>query len=388
MPWLETSPVEQRERFIRDHRLGLYTMTELCARYGISRKTGYKWLARFDAGRPAGAAAIGAGRRTSARTGSRDDVAQLICAARRQHPSWGPEKLLHWLRPRHPDVELARHQHRRRSPGPPRAGEEAPAAPPLPASRRRARRSPRSPTTSGPPTSKGHFRTARWHLLLSADDRRPAHPLPAGVPRPALDEGPRACGRSSTGCFASTACPARFAPTTACRSPRPGIHGLSQLNVWWLRLGIQHQRILPGPAPAERRARTDAQDPEGRGDSAARGPRSPPSNAPSIAFRRVYNDERPHQFLRRPARPASLYRPSRRAYTGALPPIEYPGHFIVKRVTNAGTIRFKKRLLFIANALKQHPHRPRGGRRRRSGRSTSATCCLGRIDERDYIIRA
>jgi hypothetical protein len=44
MPWLETAPMEQRERFIRDHRLDLYTMTELSARYGISRKTGYKWL--------------------------------------------------------------------------------------------------------------------------------------------------------------------------------------------------------------------------------------------------------------------------------------------------------------------------------------------------------
>src|SRR5437870_12703985 len=53
MPWLETSPVEQRERFIHDHRLELYTMAELCTRYGISRKTGYKWLARFEeAGRP------------------------------------------------------------------------------------------------------------------------------------------------------------------------------------------------------------------------------------------------------------------------------------------------------------------------------------------------
>jgi hypothetical protein len=38
-----------------------------------------------------------------------------------------------------------------------------------------------------------------------------------------------------------------------------------------------------------------------------------------------------------------------------LPPVEYPGHFLVKRVTNAGTIRLKKRLLFLANALKQHP---------------------------------
>jgi transposase len=53
---METSPVEQRERFIRDHWLGLYAMAELCARYGISRKTGYKWLARFDEGRAPGAA--------------------------------------------------------------------------------------------------------------------------------------------------------------------------------------------------------------------------------------------------------------------------------------------------------------------------------------------
>ena len=54
MPRLETEPVEQRERFIDDHRLGMYDMTELCARYAISRKTGYKWLARYDAGgRPA-----------------------------------------------------------------------------------------------------------------------------------------------------------------------------------------------------------------------------------------------------------------------------------------------------------------------------------------------
>ena len=56
MPWLETTPMEQRERFIRDQQHGLYTMTELCDRYDISRKTGYKWLERFDAG---GRAALG-----------------------------------------------------------------------------------------------------------------------------------------------------------------------------------------------------------------------------------------------------------------------------------------------------------------------------------------
>jgi transposase-like protein len=48
MPWLETAPMEQRERFIADHQRALYAMSELCDRYGISRKTSYKWLERFD----------------------------------------------------------------------------------------------------------------------------------------------------------------------------------------------------------------------------------------------------------------------------------------------------------------------------------------------------
>ncbi len=39
--------MDQRTAFIADHRQGLYAVTGLCARYGISRKTGYKWLDRF-----------------------------------------------------------------------------------------------------------------------------------------------------------------------------------------------------------------------------------------------------------------------------------------------------------------------------------------------------
>jgi len=67
MPWMETAPVEQRERLVRDHREDLYPMTELCARYGISRKTGYKCSPAST--RPAGMdSAIGAAHRTTART--------------------------------------------------------------------------------------------------------------------------------------------------------------------------------------------------------------------------------------------------------------------------------------------------------------------------------
>src|SRR5918996_3467142 len=103
MPWLETSPVDQPERFIADARRGLYPMTELCARYGISRKSGYKWLRRFEEG---GRVALRDRSRAPHHCPHRiaADVAQLICAARRAHPSWGPAKLLDWLEPRHPGV--------------------------------------------------------------------------------------------------------------------------------------------------------------------------------------------------------------------------------------------------------------------------------------------
>ena len=131
-----------------------------------------------------------------------------------------------------------------------------------------------------------------------------------------------------------------------------GIHGLSQLNVWWLRLGIQHQRSRPASpqdnGAHERMHKTLKAE-------AIRPPRATlaPQQRAFNRFRAEYNHERPHQFLDG-ATPASRYRTSPRPYTGTLPPIEYPGHFIVKRITNAGTFRFKKKLLFIANSLKQH----------------------------------
>ena len=71
------------------------------------------------------------------------------------------------------------------------------------------------------------------------------------------------------------------------------------------------------------------------------------------AFRREYNDERPHAALGGDP-PGARYARSPRAYPATLPALEYPGHFLVKRVTHAGTIRFKHKLLFLANALKEH----------------------------------
>src|SRR5688500_1641064 len=381
MPWLETSPVDQRERFIRDHRLDLYVMAELCARYGISRKTGYKWLARFDEG---GRAGLGDRSRAPHHCPHRiaRDVAALICAARRQHPSWGPAKLLAWLRPRCPGVAW---------PAVSTAGDLL-ARRGLVKKRRRRRQWQHPgvvPALTTQPNDlwtadfKGHFRTrdTLYCYPLTVADQHTRYLLAChgllstkgrGV-RPIFDRLfreyglPRAIRTDNGVPFATT-----------------GIHGLSQLNVWWLRLGIQHQRILP--AHPEQNGAHERMHKTLKGD-ACRPPRAalPTQQRAFNAFRRLYNDERPHEALQeRP--PAALYRPSPRAYSGALPPVEYPGHFLVKRVTNAGTIRLKKRLLFLANALKQHPV----GLEEVDDGIWSIHFChvlLGRVDERDYIIR-
>ena len=382
MPWQETSPVDQRERFIHDHRLDLYTLVELCARYGVSRETGYKWLDRFEA---AGRQGLHDRSRAPHQCPHRitPAITAMICAARRQHPSWGPAKLLAWLRPRQPALDW---------PAVSTAGDLL-ARRGLVKKRRRRRHYQHPgvvPAITTQPNDlwtadfKGHFRTRDgiYCYPLTIADQHTRYLLAChgllstkghGV-RPVFDRLfreyglPRAIRTDNGGPFATT-----------------GIHGLSQLNVWWLRLGIQHQRILP--AQPQQNGAHERMHKTLKGD-AIRPPRSTlvTQQRAFNAFRRLYNDERPHEALQnRP--PATLYRPSPRAYSGAVPPIEYPGHFLVKRVTNAGTIRLKKRLLFIANALKQHPLRLEEVA---DGIWSIHFCrvLLGRVDERDYIIRA
>jgi putative transposase len=105
MPWLDASPMTERQRFITDYEGGLFTMTELCERYAVSRKTGYKWLRRYA---EHGRQGLGDQSRAPHRCPHKiaDDVAQAICEMRRAHPSWGPCKLLRVLAARKPGMEL------------------------------------------------------------------------------------------------------------------------------------------------------------------------------------------------------------------------------------------------------------------------------------------
>ena len=383
MPWWETDAVEQRERFLREVRLAIYPVTELCARYGISRKTGYKWRARFEAG---GRRALRDRSRAPHRCPHRiaPETAALICAARRTHPTWGPQKLLEWLAARDPNF------HR---PAISTAGDLLARHGLIPKRRRRRRYAHPGvvpPVTAAPndlwtTDFKGHFRTrdGRYCYPLTVADQHTRYLLACHALDSTKGRGVRPVFEHL---FRTYGLPRAIRTDNGVPFATTGLHGLSQLNVWWLRLGIQHQRIWPARPEQngahERMHKTLKYD-------ATRPPRAhrAAQHRAFQAFRRLFNEERPHQALGgRP--PAALYQPSPRPYPARLPPLEYPGHFAVKRVTCAGTIFFPRRrkLLFLAKALQQLPV---GLEEIADGVWSIhfAHVRLGHVDERDYIIR-
>ncbi|MGK3138735.1 helix-turn-helix domain-containing protein, partial [Pantoea trifolii] len=95
MPWTETVTM-QRLDFIRACEAGTHSISELCRLHGISRKTGYKWLHRFNPGD-----VKSLDDRSHARLTQPEkipaDVADRLVLCRMQHPDWGPKKIRHWF---------------------------------------------------------------------------------------------------------------------------------------------------------------------------------------------------------------------------------------------------------------------------------------------------
>jgi len=114
--------------------------------------------------------------------------------------------------------------------------------------------------------------------------------------------------------------------------------GLSRLAVWWIRLGIRPERIMPG--------RPDQNGRHERMHSTLKAETAKPPRSSFTAQQRAfdrfqleYNDERPHEALGQQV-PASLYRPSLRAYPRYLPQMEYPPHFETRVAYPNGVISF------------------------------------------------
>src|SRR4051812_28037034 len=93
MPWRDTCPMEQRLEFVREYETELFTMSELAAQYRISRKTGYKWLAEYEAAGARGLCDRSRRPHHSPQATDASLVAALI-TLRRRHPRWGAKKLL------------------------------------------------------------------------------------------------------------------------------------------------------------------------------------------------------------------------------------------------------------------------------------------------------
>ena len=105
MPWRELKPMDQKTQFIADYLRQTLDTTELCQLYGISRKTGYKWIERYLENGPQGL------EERSRRPGTcpnqtPDAIVEALIAVRQHHPTWGAKKLLPFVEKRHPDWDL------------------------------------------------------------------------------------------------------------------------------------------------------------------------------------------------------------------------------------------------------------------------------------------
>jgi transposase InsO family protein len=339
--------MEQRLEFVREYATELFTMTELAAQYGISRKTGYKWLAQYEAHGALGLS--DRSRRPHHSPHATDaDVVETLIALRRRHPRWGAKKLLAVAARRYgarewPSRSTVCTVLKQRG---------------LVAPRRRRTRSPHAPAAPLPPITaanqvwttdfKGEFRTGdgAYCYPLTLRDGFSRFVLRCDA---FLGRTTEATRRSFARAFGDYGLPERIRSDNGGPFASPGLGGLSQLSVWWMRLGIVPERIAPGHP--EQNGSHEQFHSVLKAETAR--PPAPTCTAQQQRFRRFvreYNDERPHEALHDQP-PASCYTPSPRSLPARVPPVDYPGHMEVRFVSSNGCISWKSAPLFVATAL-------------------------------------
>jgi putative transposase len=341
MPWREASPMDQRTQFIADHLRDMLSLTELCELYGISRKTGYKWIDRYVRQGPAGLEERSRRPRRSPNATS-EEIVGAILEARRRHPSWGGKKLLALLQRRHPRWSL---------PGRSTACDILSRHGMVP--RRRQRRRIGHP---GKPTSqilapndvwsadyKGQFRVGdgRYCYPLTVADGFSRYLLGCQVlPSTAVAEAKPIFMRL----FHEYGLPKRIRSDNGVPFATNTLARLSTL--WWVRLGSLPELIEPGHPEQNGRHERMHRTLKAETTRPAAGSLAAQQRRFNI-FREEFNDERPHEALDN-ATPAACYTTSPRPMPERLPPLEYPDRFEVRYVSANGGIRWNSRWVNVS----------------------------------------
>jgi transposase InsO family protein len=323
-------------------------MSQLCPRHGISRKTGYKWLGRYQELGVAGLEELSSAPLTP--PPAMDPVIMAsVLKLRDKRPTWGPRKLLVRSREDEPETlwpaastvgDLLRRERRstprRRKPVDPR-----PATGLIEAS---------APNESWAADFKGWFRTAdgvrcepftvtdgysRYLLACEAVPQVTAERVRPILTRLFQAHGlPRALRTDNGSPFAR----------------RDGLGGLTRLSVWLLKLNVWPDRIQPGRPDQngrhERMRRVlneDVASPPAA-TLAARGTRMD-------AWRVDYNTQRPHEALGQRC-PALLYAPSARAYPAAIEAWDDPADHQIRQVVGDGYIKWRDGTVYLSKALR------------------------------------
>jgi transposase InsO family protein len=345
MPWKESSVMDERLRFVARLLEG-EPMSDVCREFGISRTTGYKIFERYKEDGPV---ALSDRSRRPIRYANQlpEQIVKLVVSCKREKPHWGARKIRELLVRRlagdvripaistiHAVLDrygLVKHDKRRRN---------------------KATGTPLSPGLAANELwcvdFKGEFKlgngkycypltvtdhASRFLLECQALESTREDPVIGAFERLFVARGLPAAIRSDNG--------VPFA------SPN-GLYNLSKLSVWWLRLGIDIERIKPGHPQQngrhERMHLTLKQETT----------RPPGANILQQqerfdAFVEEFNTERPHEALAMKC-PAQLYATSPRSYNG-LPEIEYPFHDKEVLVTCCGRICMHRKKINVSTVL-------------------------------------
>jgi putative transposase len=335
--------MDERLRFVA-RRLDGEKMAALCEEFGISRKTGYKLFERY---KDCGVKGLTDRSRRPYRQANQlpPAIEQWIVRLKKEYPSWGAPKIRERLRERCTDVRcpaistvhavLDRHGL---------------------VTRRRRRHRPEG-TALSQPLQPNDLWCADYKGEFMLADRRYCYPLTV------TDFATRyliTCEALSTTAEASAFTVFErvfkdFGLPRALRtdngvpfSSPTALYGLSKLSVWWLRLGIQIERIKPGhPQQNGRHERMHLTLKQEATKPAAANLLQ--QQARFDAFITRYNEERPHQALEMQV-PAARYIPSTQPY-GGLAELDYPLHDWTATVTNCGRICYKGRKINLSHVF-------------------------------------